>query len=66
MALWALNHMLDDEAASHSARVHLVPAPVSPTGNILDFRHSAYLLAEGYRLTRQWLAQAPSVAIAAA
>ncbi len=48
------------------ARVHLIPAPTSPAGNILDFRYSAQLMAESYQLTRQWLAQAEPVATAAA
>jgi NTE family protein len=48
------------------ARVRLIPAPASPTGNILDFRHSSQLMAESYQLTRQWLAQAEPVATVAA
>jgi NTE family protein len=48
------------------ARVHLMPAPPSPTGNILDFRHSSELMAESYRLTRRWMAQARPAATPAA
>jgi hypothetical protein len=48
------------------ARVHLMPAPPSPTGNILDFRHSSRLMADSYRLTRRWLAEAQPAATAAA
>jgi NTE family protein len=49
-----------------AARVHLMPAPPSPTGNILDFRYSSQLMAESYRLTRRWLAEAKPAATAAA
>jgi NTE family protein len=48
------------------ARVHLMPAPTSPTSNILDFRHSSQLMTESYSLTRRWLAETPPAAIAAA
>jgi NTE family protein len=55
-----------DDPQGSPARVHLVPAPPSPTSNILDFRHSSQLIAESYRLTRRWLAEAKPAAIAAA
>jgi hypothetical protein len=49
-----------------AARVHLIPAPLSPTVNILDFQHSSHLISESYQLASQWLAQAAPVATAAA
>jgi hypothetical protein len=48
------------------ARVQLIPASPSPTTNILDFRHTAQLMAESYRLTRRWLTDAQSEATYAA
>jgi hypothetical protein len=60
-----------DAGAAHqskgaSVRVHLMPAPLSPTRNILDFRHSSQLMAESFQLTRRWLAEArPAVTYAA-
>ncbi len=45
---------------------HLMPAPTSPTDNILDFRCSSQLMAESYRLTRRWVAKAQPAATAAA
>lgn len=68
--LRALGETIDAETEHHPirplARVHLVPAPASPTRNILDFRHSSRLMAESYRLTRRWLAEARPTTIAAA
>jgi NTE family protein len=49
-----------------TARVHFIPAPISPTSNILDFRHSSQLISESYQLACQWLAQAAPMATAAA
>jgi NTE family protein len=70
LALSALGNLVDAVTPPHPprspARVHLVPAPSSPTANILDFRHSSQLMAESYRLSRQWLAQAQRAATAAA
>ena len=70
LALSALGNMVDAGTARHPqgspARVHLMPAPTSPTSNILDFRHSSQLMAESYRLTRRWLAEAQPAATAAA
>jgi NTE family protein len=70
LALSALDNMVDAGTARHPhgalARVHLMPAPPSPTDNILDFRHSSELIAESYRLTRRWLAEAQPAATAAA
>ena len=70
LALSALGNMVDAGTARRPqgspARVHLMPAPPSPTGNILDFRHSSQLMAESYRLTRRWLAEAQPAATAAA
>ena len=70
LALSALGNMVDAGTAGHPqgspARVHLMPAPPSPTGNILDFRHSSQLMAESYQLTRRWLAEAEPAATAAA
>ena len=40
-----------------AARVHFIPTPPSPTGNILDFQHSSQLIGHAYDLTRHWLAQ---------
>jgi NTE family protein len=69
-AVSALGHVADAGTARHPqgspARVHLMPAAPSPTGNILDFRHSSQLMAESYRLTRRWLAEAQPAATAAA
>jgi NTE family protein len=66
----ALGNVVDTRTAplpqGSPARVHLMPAPSSPTGNILDFRHSSQLIAESYRLTRRWLAEAEPAATAAA
>jgi NTE family protein len=70
LALSALDSMVDAVTPPHPrrspARVQLMPAPTSPTANILDFRHSSQLIAESYRLSRQWLAQAQRAATAAA
>jgi NTE family protein len=61
---------VDVGSAHHSlgspARVQHIPAPPSPTSNILDFRHSSQLMAESYRLTRRWLTEAEPAATAAA
>jgi NTE family protein len=69
-AVSALGHMADAGTARHPqhspVRVHLIPAPQSPTGNILDFRHSSQLMAESYQLTRRWLAEAQPAAAPAA
>jgi NTE family protein len=65
-ALEAISHGLDQEIPIHSARVHRLPPAVSPTGNILDFRHGSYLIAESYRLTRQWLTRLQPVNTTAA
>jgi NTE family protein len=66
----ALGNTVDAGTPPHPqgspARVHLMPAPPSPTGNILDFRHSSQLMAESYRLTQRWLAEAQPAATAAA
>jgi hypothetical protein len=43
-----------------------MPAPPSPTGNILDFRHSSQLIADSYQLTRRWLAEVHPAAATAA
>jgi NTE family protein len=70
LALSTLGNMVDARTAHHPqgspARVQLVPAPPSPTGNILNFRHSSQLIDESYQLTRRWLAQAQPAATAAA
>jgi predicted acylesterase/phospholipase RssA len=62
-------NLLDAGTARHhqgpQASVHFIPSPPSPTSNILDFRHTSHLMAESYRLTRQWLAQIPPEATAA-
>jgi hypothetical protein len=56
VARHALNHLLDSEnTAPQTARVPVLPAALSPTGNVLDFRHSVRLISESYRLTRRWL-----------
>jgi NTE family protein len=69
-ALSALGNMVDAGTArlleGSPTRVHLMPAPSSPTGNILDFRHSSQLIAESYRLTRRWLGEAQPPVTAAA
>ncbi len=62
--------MVDAGAGHHPQgspiQVHFMPAPTSRTGNILDFRHSAQLMADSYRLTRRWLAECQPRATAAA
>ena len=64
-----LRNMLDVQTARHPqsplGRVHLLPGPPSPTGNILDFRHSDQLIGDSYHLTRQWLAEVQPGATAA-
>jgi NTE family protein len=61
IALWALGHMLREDTVGNRqgspTRVHVVPTPPSPTGNFLDFRHGSLLIAESYRLTRQWIGE---------
>jgi hypothetical protein len=61
--------MLDVQTARHPqsplGRVHLLPSPPSPTGNILDFRHSDQLIDDSYHLTLQWLAEVQPGATAA-
>jgi NTE family protein len=70
LAVSALGNMVDAETPPRPrrspARVQLMPAPTSPTADILDFRHSSQLMAESYRLARRWLAQAQRAATAAA
>jgi NTE family protein len=57
IAMGALNFLLKDErcAAGAHTRVYIAPAPASPTGNFLDFRHAGQLIASSHRLTHEWL-----------
>lgn len=60
LAYRALGQILDAatrrDTAAADGQVHTLPAPISTASNPVDFRDTTRLIAEGYRLTTQWLA----------
>jgi hypothetical protein len=70
LAYHALNQLLvlaarNDIAASRGS-VHVLPAPASQATSPVDFRDTARLIEEGYRLAVGWLADHPAQAVGTA
>jgi NTE family protein len=67
LAYHALGQILDAtarrDAAAARGTVHLLPAPSSRASNPVDFRGTARLIDEGYRLASEWMADQVSAAV---
>ncbi|HEY3629823.1 MAG TPA: patatin-like phospholipase family protein [Jatrophihabitantaceae bacterium] len=66
-AYHALRQILESAArrdiAAAQGRVHVLPAPNTRIANPIDFRDTAGLIEEGYRLATEWLAHRAAPAI---
>jgi NTE family protein len=64
LAYHALNQMLSlaarNDVAAARGPVHVLPAAGSQAASPVDFRDTARLIDEGYRLTAGWLAGHPT------